>query len=80
MDLMKNHPLVLKDPAPAMVTTELADSSVNLQLRAWANTENYGAVKLELSNGILEAFTKEEQIEIPYPQLDVHLSKMQGSS
>jgi len=80
MNLMKNHPLVLKNPAPAVVTTELADSSVNLQLRAWANTENYWAVKLELSNGILEAFTKEEEIEIPYPQLDVHLSKMQGSS
>jgi len=59
------------------VTTELADSSVNLQLRAWANTENYWTVKLELTNGILEAFTKEEGIEIPYPQLDVHLSKMQ---
>jgi len=79
MDLMKKHPLVLKDPAPAVVTTELADSSVNLQLRAWVDTENYWTVKFELTNTILGAFTKEEGIEIPYPQLDVHLQQKQDS-
>jgi len=75
MDLMKAHAMVLTDPEPAVVTTELADSSVNFQLRAWANTEDYWAVKLDLTNGILEAFRMEEGIEIPYPQLDVHLEQ-----
>jgi len=73
MNLMKKHSMVLKDPEPAVVTTELADSSVNLQLRAWTQTEDYWTVKGDMTNGILEAFNREEGIEIPYPQLDVHL-------
>jgi len=72
MNLMKKHSMVLKDPEPAVVTTELADSSVNLQLRAWTQTEDYWTVKFDLTNGILETFNREEGIEIPYPQLDVH--------
>lgn len=75
MNLMKGDERVLKDPEPAVFTTELADSSVNLQLRAWAKTEDYWTVKGELTNGILEAFRGEEEVEIPYPQLDVHVEQ-----
>ncbi|WP_406656141.1 mechanosensitive ion channel family protein [Methanolobus sp. ZRKC2] len=74
MDLMKAHSLVLTDPAPAVVTTELADSSVNLQLRAWTKTSDYWTVKNDLTNGVYDAFNR-EGIEIPFPQLDVHLDK-----
>jgi len=74
MDLMRNHSLVLEDPESAVVATELADSSVNLQLRAWTKTADYWTVKGDLTTGILEAFRR-EGIEIPFPQLDVHLSK-----
>jgi len=75
MNLMKEHSMVLEDPASAVVTTELADSSVNLQLRAWVNTEDYWTVKNDLTNRILDTFNREEGIEIPYPQMDVHLKK-----
>ena len=74
IDLMKNHPLVLDEPEPTVVITALADSSINLQLRAWAKTENYWTVKGDLTKGIYELYTK-EGIEIPFPQLDVHLKK-----
>ena len=70
--LMKGHELVLDEPEPAVVVTELADSSVNLQLRPWTNTENYWTVKGDLTKGILEALQK-EGIEIPFPQVDVHM-------
>jgi small conductance mechanosensitive channel len=72
MKLMKDHPLVLDDPAPSVVITELADSSVNLQLRPWAETDNYWGVKGDVTRGILEALRR-EGIEIPFPQLDVHM-------
>lgn len=75
MDLMQNHPKVLKDPAPTVVITELADSSINLQLRAWAKTEDYWTVKGDLTKGIYEAYMK-EGIEIPFPQMDVHIKEM----
>jgi len=74
MDTMKKHSLVLGDPESVVVVTELADSSVNLQLRAWSKTEDYWTVKGDLTKGIFEAF-KREGIEIPFPQMDVHLTQ-----
>jgi small conductance mechanosensitive channel len=74
MDLMSGHEQVLDDPARAVVTTELAASSVNLVLRAWVNTEDYWGVKGDLTSGILLAYAK-EGIEIPFPQLDVHVKQ-----
>ncbi|MBP1912662.1 mechanosensitive ion channel family protein [Thermococcus stetteri] len=75
MDLMQNHQKVLKDPAPSVVITGLADSSINLQMRAWVKTEDFGGVKGDLTKGIYEAYMK-EGIEIPFPQLDVHIKEM----
>ena len=72
MALMKGHEMVLDEPEPAVVVTELADSSVNLQLRSWTNTENYWTVRGEMTKGILGALQK-EGIEIPFPQVDVHM-------
>jgi small-conductance mechanosensitive channel len=74
MDVMKNHKLVLKNPEPSVALTELADSSINLQLRPWAKTEDYWTVKGDLTKAIYEAYQK-NGIEIPFPQLDVHLKK-----
>lgn len=45
IDVMKTNTTILADPEPSVVTTELADSSVNLQLRAWVKTESYWTVK-----------------------------------
>ncbi len=74
MGVMKAHALVLDDPEPAVVLTELADSSGNLVLRPWTNTENYWAVKGDVSKAVLEELPA-AGVEIPFPQLDVHLSK-----
>ena len=74
INLMKSNKMVLGDPQPVVATTELADSSVNIQLRAWTKTENYWTVNGDVTNGILEAFKKED-IKISYPQMDIHLKK-----
>lgn len=75
LDLMKSHPLVLQDPQPAVVTTELASSSVNLQLRAWAKTGDIATVKNNLTAGIYEAY-KREGIEIPFPQMEICIKEI----
>ena len=75
MKVMKKHKLVLKDPEPMVAVIELADSSVNLQLRPWANSADYWTVKFEITSEIFETF-KKEGVEIPYPQMDVHLDKL----
>ena len=41
MKVLKNNPNVLKDPAPTVNVSELADSSVNFAVRPWATPENY---------------------------------------
>jgi len=75
MELMESHPKVLKDPAPSVVITGLGDSAINLQLRAWTETEDFWDVKGYLTKAIYEAYTR-EGIEIPFPQLDVHVRDM----
>lgn len=75
LKLMKTHPLVLHDPEPAVVTTELANSSINLQLRAWTKTGDFPSVKNNLTAGIFEAYSR-EGIEIPFPQMDVNIKEI----
>jgi small conductance mechanosensitive channel len=74
MELMDSHPQVLADPAPVVVVTDLADSSVNLVLRAWTKTPDYWVVKNDLMRGILDNLQR-AGIEIPFPQIDVHLDR-----
>ncbi len=72
LDVIKEDSRVLDDPAPAVVTTALADSSVNLQMRAWTKTADFWALKNDLTIAIHARYGKED-IEIPFPQLDVHM-------
>ena len=63
---------VLDDPACTIAVSELADSSVNFVVRPWVKTEDYWAVKFDLTEAIKKRFD-EEGISIPFPQQDVHL-------
>lgn len=76
VDLAMSHPDVLKDgaDAPVVAVLELGASSINLQLRAWTKTENYWGVMGALTQGTYETL-KENQIEIPFNQLQVHINK-----
>ncbi|MCO5383844.1 MAG: mechanosensitive ion channel family protein [Methanosarcina barkeri] len=76
LGFMKRHSLIHQEPEPAVVTTELANSSVNLQLRAWTKTGDMGTVKNDLITGILEVYTR-EGIEIPFPQLDIRIKEIE---
>jgi small-conductance mechanosensitive channel len=74
LDLMKANPAILSDPAPAVIFDKLADSSVNITLRAWANKDDFWTVKWDLTRDILAAY-RNAGIEIPFPQMDVHLNR-----
>ena len=77
-DLMKgildNDERVLKDPAYAIFVSELADSSVNFSVRAWVNSSDLLQFKSDLLEKVKYTFD-ENGVGIPYPQMDVHLSK-----
>lgn len=74
LELFKADERILKDPAPFIGLTELADSSVNLTARVWVKSEDYWDVYFDMNEGGYNAFNK-EGISIPFPQLDVHLQK-----
>lgn len=65
---------VLKDSPIDIFVSELADSSVNLGVRVWVNSEDYWPVKWKMTEDIKNALD-ENRISIPYPQVDVHMIK-----
>ena len=71
-EVVAQHPLVLKDPAPVIRVSELADSSVNFIVRPWANTGDYWTIYWDLQRAVKEAFDN-NGISIPFPQTDMHL-------
>ncbi len=66
MNVLTSHPKVLKDPAPAVTVSELADSSVNFAVRPWCNTADYWDVYFDVTENTKIALDK-AGIEIPYP-------------
>ncbi|RBW59262.1 mechanosensitive ion channel family protein [Tenacibaculum sp. E3R01] len=66
MDVLISNPKTLKDPAPTVNVSELADSSVNFAVRPWANTADYWDVYFETTENVKIALDK-AGIEIPYP-------------
>ena len=62
---------ILKDPAPSVTVAELADSSVNFNVRPWCATGEYWNVYSDTHEKIKLTFDA-EGISIPYPQMDVH--------
>ncbi len=66
---------VLKEPETTIAVSELAECSVNFVVRPWVKSEDYWAVKFDLTERVKLAFD-EEGISIPFPQMDIHLEKV----
>ncbi|WP_231845544.1 mechanosensitive ion channel family protein [Pyrococcus abyssi] len=60
-------PYVLAEPEPMVFVEELGDSSVNLAIRAWAPSEKWFDVRVEILKRVKKALD-EAGIEIPFPQ------------
>ncbi|WP_115463194.1 mechanosensitive ion channel family protein [Winogradskyella aurantiaca] len=71
----KKHSAVLKDPEPQVLFMEFGESSLNFSLRYWVYFEDGFASKSDISIAIYNAF-KEAQIEIPFPQRDLHIKSI----
>jgi len=70
--LVNEDPRVLKDPAPLVIVHSLGDSSVNLQVRAWAKNDDFWAYNWDMTEKVKMTFDK-EGISIPFPQRDLHI-------
>lgn len=76
-EMLDGDERVLPEPAPVIVVGELADSSVNFLVRPWVKTPDYWPLKWEFTEAVKNRFD-DEGIGIPFPQMDVHLDKIEG--
>lgn len=63
---------VLKDPAPVVRVSYLADSSINIVVKPWVNVPDFGDASGEINKAIVEEF-RARNISIPFPQREVRL-------
>jgi len=77
VDAAHEVPRVLTEPAPRCLLKGFGDSSIDLELRVWiGDPENgRGSVISDILLEIWDSFHK-NQIEIPYPQRDIHIRTM----
>jgi small conductance mechanosensitive channel len=72
MDIIEKDGRVFKDPVPIVVVSGLADSSVNLTMRAWSALEDHWNIFFDTTEKVKKAFDA-NGITIPFPQRDVHI-------
>ena len=74
LEAAKNVYEVLATPAPAVRFISFGQSGLEFELRAWTTTlvQRRGKFTSELNFAIYDKF-KEYEIEVPYPQRDIHI-------
>ena len=71
LDIINKDSRILKDPAPFVELSELANSSVNITVRVWVNAADYWGVNFDMNKNVYATFN-EKGISFPFPQLTVH--------
>jgi len=70
--VLTQNPRVLKDPAPVVRVSVLADSSINIAVKPWVPVLEFGLVSGEVNKAVVEEF-RARRISIPFPQREVRL-------
>jgi len=69
---------VIKEPVPQVGIQEFGDSSINIGLRYWVPSRKYFQTLYDVNLSVYKQL-KEGDIEIPFPQRDVHIISRSGS-
>lgn len=70
---------ILAEPEPMVRVTELADSSINFDVRPWVKKEDYWTVRSDVIETVKLTFDA-NGITVPFPQRDIHLYQESGST
>jgi len=74
LGLAEENDLIFKEPAPVCYLKSHGDSALIFTYRCWTRSEDYWKVFFKMNEDIKKTFDA-NGIEIPFPQLDVHLDK-----
>ena len=73
------NPKIVKEPAPQVLFLRFGDSTLDFALRVWIrDVDDMLVVKSELHTAVCSRF-RDANIEIAFPQLDLHVRSMEGS-
>ena len=73
----RNKKMILASKASVIGVGRLAESAIIFYIYVYTRSENYLALKLKLNEKIKTEFDK-AGIEIPYPQMDVHIKEFEN--
>lgn len=70
--VIENTENIITDRGVDIFLSNHGESSIDFSVRVWTQTENYWSVYFSINENVKKAFDK-AGIEIPYPQMDVHV-------
>ena len=74
-NILEDDKYILKNPEAVIGVGELADSAIIFDVYVYVDSDKYLKVKHKLNEEIKMRFD-EKNIEIPYPQMDVHINQV----
>ena len=72
-NILSSDKRILKDPSPSIVLKALSENSIDILIRVWVERPNYWDVYYNINEQIYKIFS-DNGIDIPFPQMTVHLS------
>lgn len=66
MQVMQDHPKVLKNPAPTVAVKNLTDSAIILAINPWAKNADFGGMTSDILENCKEAFDAADIVTQPY--------------
>ncbi|MFV0290915.1 MAG: mechanosensitive ion channel family protein [Mangrovibacterium sp.] len=73
-DLIKADSRIIQDEANTILLGTMADSAVHITVRVWVEGKDYWNVFFDMNENVYAAF-KANNINIPFPQMDVHIKQ-----
>ena len=66
MQVMQNHPMVLKTPEPSIIVKNLTDSAIQIGIRPWSTNSDFGTMTSDVLENCKTAFDAAGIVIQPY--------------
>jgi small-conductance mechanosensitive channel len=78
LEAASDHPAVMSSPEPWVIFNDFGASSLDFILRFWVRHVDFGVSSCSEIREVIEAKFREHGVEIPFPQMDVHMRPGDG--
>ncbi|MBN2443737.1 MAG: mechanosensitive ion channel, partial [Spirochaetales bacterium] len=76
LKIADNNPYALSRPVPEVRVLQFQDNGIEIELRTWIRLAENKQVSIAWTNMQIWKKFKEHHIEIPFPQLDLHIKRI----